>query len=147
MSIGSNSESSNFACNFRECSKSLSCSAPGAISDLPKPASSGSVESMLLKRRRVSKDSAMEEENCRSLSGFTDSTEQSAPINFDMSNRVRKIPSNFIFNFILDFAFSRQSYHVALKIFDRILRTWTTCRYSFHCSPIVRPKRHAKCSA
>lgn len=30
----------------------------------------------------------MEDENCRSLSGFTDSTEQSAPVNFDMSNRV-----------------------------------------------------------
>lgn len=30
----------------------------------------------------------MDDENCRSISGFTDSTEQSAPINFDMSNRV-----------------------------------------------------------
>lgn len=30
----------------------------------------------------------MDDENCRSLSGFTDSTEQSAPVNFDMSNRV-----------------------------------------------------------
>lgn len=32
----------------------------------------------------------MEDENCRSLSGYTDSTEQSAPVNFDMSNRVSK---------------------------------------------------------
>lgn len=30
----------------------------------------------------------MEDENCRSLSGYTDSTDQSAPVNFDMSNRV-----------------------------------------------------------
>lgn len=41
------------------------------------------------RRHRISKDSAMEEEICRSLSGYTDSTEQSAPVNFDMSNRVR----------------------------------------------------------
>lgn len=30
----------------------------------------------------------MGDENCRSLSVLTDSTEQSAPVNFDMSNRV-----------------------------------------------------------
>lgn len=40
-------------------------------------------------QRRASKDSAMEDENCRSLSCLTDSTEQSAPINFDMSNRAK----------------------------------------------------------
>lgn len=74
-----------------ESSKNLSCSAPGAISDEVPPTKSnpnGSIESVQFKRHRVSKDSAMEDENCRSLSGFTDSTEQSAPINFDMSNRV-----------------------------------------------------------
>lgn len=37
---------------------------------------------------RASKDSAMEE-HCRSLSCLTDITEQSAPINFDMSNRAK----------------------------------------------------------
>lgn len=76
-----------------ESSKNLSCSAPGAISDeMPatksNPNSNGSIESVQFKRHRVSKDSAMDDENCRSLSGFTDSTEQSAPVNFDMSNRV-----------------------------------------------------------
>lgn len=39
-------------------------------------------------KKNISKESITDEENCRSLSGFTDSTEQSAPINFDMSNRV-----------------------------------------------------------
>lgn len=40
-------------------------------------------------RHRPSKDSAMEDENCHSISCFTDSTEQSAPVNFDMSNRAK----------------------------------------------------------
>lgn len=31
----------------------------------------------------------MEDENCHSISCFTDSTEQSAPVNFDMSNRAK----------------------------------------------------------
>lgn len=75
----------------------LSSSAPGVISeDLPKqkPSSNDSSNNSL-GSGRLSKDSAMEDENenenCRSLSGFTDSTEQSAPVNFDMSNRVRSI--------------------------------------------------------
>lgn len=38
---------------------------------------------------RTSNDSAMDDENCRSLSSLTVSTEQSAPINFDMSNRAK----------------------------------------------------------
>lgn len=82
----------------------MSTSAPGAISDeLPKQkpssneSSNNSLGSGQERRQRLSKDSAMEveneneneHENCRSLSGFTDSTEQSAPVNFDMSNRVR----------------------------------------------------------
>lgn len=40
-------------------------------------------------RHRASKDSAMEDENCHSISCFTDSSEQSAPVNFDMSNRAK----------------------------------------------------------
>ncbi|XP_017061107.2 transmembrane protein 94 isoform X2 [Drosophila ficusphila] len=39
-------------------------------------------------RQRHSLDSAMDE-NCRSLSTLTESTDQSAPINFDMSNRAK----------------------------------------------------------
>lgn len=39
----------------------------------------------------------MEDENCRSLSSYTDSTEQSAPVNFDMSNRVSKKTKHFNF--------------------------------------------------
>lgn len=72
----------------------MSSSAPGAISDdaplkpASNPNSTGSIESVQFKPHRVSKDSAMEDENCRSISCFTDSTEQSAPVNFDMSNRV-----------------------------------------------------------
>ncbi|XP_031627987.1 transmembrane protein 94 isoform X2 [Contarinia nasturtii] len=70
-----------------ESTKNLSSSAPGAISDeLPEP-KNGSFDSDT--KHRISKDSAMEDENCRSLSGFTDSTEQSAAINFDMSNRAK----------------------------------------------------------
>lgn len=79
-----------------ESKKNLSSSAPGAISEeLPqsKVMSTASLNSSIDSRQ--SKDSAMEDENCRSLSGYTDSTEQSAPINFDMSNRVRfDLPSN-----------------------------------------------------
>lgn len=77
-----------------ESSKNLSSSAPGGIisEDLPKCESSPnlneSIESPESRKRRVSKDSAMEEENCRSISCLTESSEQSAPINFDMSNRV-----------------------------------------------------------
>lgn len=72
----------------------MSLSAPCAVNEeLPRqkqqshPSSSGSFESPQGKDR-VSKDSAMDDENCRSLSAYTDSTEQSAPVNFDMSNRV-----------------------------------------------------------
>ncbi|KRJ97269.1 transmembrane protein 94 isoform X3 [Drosophila yakuba] len=39
-------------------------------------------------KQRHSMDSAMDE-NCRSLSTLTESTDQSAPINFDMSNRAK----------------------------------------------------------
>ncbi|XP_055605027.1 transmembrane protein 94 isoform X2 [Uranotaenia lowii] len=97
-------------------SKALSSSAPGAISN---PDSSlldpqgavehiktpsmdhynGNFELRDLKHhhnhhhRRASQDSALDcaanDENCRSLSCLTDSTEQSAPINFDMSNRAK----------------------------------------------------------
>lgn len=102
-----------------ESSKTLSTSAPGAISEeLPQQklittSISDSSFSSGRKNQRVSKDSAMEDENCRSLSGFTDSTEQSAPVNFDMSNRVRPIPNvfgyyssiweSFIWNRLFDF--------------------------------------------
>ncbi|XP_055296845.1 transmembrane protein 94 isoform X2 [Sitodiplosis mosellana] len=77
-----------------ESSKNLSSSAPGAISDevpqqkLSNVSFNSSFDSGA-SRPRVSKDSAMEDENCRSLSGFSDSTEQSAAINFDMSNRAK----------------------------------------------------------
>lgn len=74
-----------------EKSKSVSSSAPSAVNeDMIRrtiPSKSTSAESEH-RKHRISKDSAMEEENCRSLSGYTDSTEQSAPVNFDMSNRV-----------------------------------------------------------
>lgn len=71
----------------------MSSSAPGAISeDVSKTQSNhnliDSMESLQFKKQRMSKDSAMEDENYRSLSCLTDSTEQSAPVNFDMSNRV-----------------------------------------------------------
>ncbi|XP_058443987.1 transmembrane protein 94 isoform X3 [Malaya genurostris] len=96
-----------------EGSKTLSSSAPGAISN---PDSSlldpiiGHIKKTVLDRcndnfelgdlrhhqaqtSRTSQDSAMDcaahDENCRSLSCLTDSTEQSAPINFDMSNRAK----------------------------------------------------------
>lgn len=86
-----------------ESSKNLSSSAPGAISDeVPqhKPMSVASFNSSFdsgAGKARISKDSAMEDENCRSLSAFTDSTEQSAAINFDMSNRVSGI---FFLNYL-----------------------------------------------
>lgn len=77
-----------------ESSKNLSSSAPCAVNQEPSrqkqqsnPSSSSSFESPQ-RKDRVSKDSAMEDENCRSLSAYTDSTEQSAPVNFDLSNRV-----------------------------------------------------------
>ncbi|XP_034126448.1 transmembrane protein 94 isoform X2 [Drosophila guanche] len=103
-----------------ETSKTLSSSAPGAISNPDEcnplnatlssdgeaggsggdnseslqhaePAGDGEMEtetdSNRLKQRH-SLDSAMDE-NCRSLSTLTESTDQSAPINFDMSNRAK----------------------------------------------------------
>lgn len=85
-----------------ETSKNLSSSAPGAISDqncsliqmdTNSELNSGGGNSSSIDvelRHRASKDSAMEDENCHSISCFTDSTEQSAPVNFDMSNRVGK---------------------------------------------------------
>lgn len=81
-----------FGSTLESC-KTLSSSAPGAISDeLPKHHSPSNEDSNNCSEQgcmqRLSKDSAMEDENCRSLSGFTDSSEQSAPVNFDMSNRV-----------------------------------------------------------
>lgn len=96
----------NFSILFSglESSKNLSSSAPGAISeDLPKSQSSpnlnGSVGSPTFRKRRVSKDSAMEEENCRSISCLTESSEQSAPVNFDLSNRVRNSVIILLINF------------------------------------------------
>lgn len=99
--------------NNLESSKTLSCSAPGAISnpDECNPPTAGdsneddelddskdSNENMALTlesepdperhKQRHSLDSAMDE-NCRSLSTLTESTDQSAPINFDMSNRAK----------------------------------------------------------
>ncbi|XP_032569723.1 transmembrane protein 94 isoform X2 [Drosophila sechellia] len=105
-----------------ESSKTLSSSAPGAISnpdenplnalnsgDSHSPDSEGSKESSQdsstknnpqgdseleaeteanKHKQRHSLDSAMDE-NCRSLSTLTESTDQSAPINFDMSNRAK----------------------------------------------------------
>lgn len=89
-----------------ETSRNLSSSAPGAISTPDcslLPATTSAVQprnqstddsttdnSLSLEmQRRASKDSAMDDEHCRSLSCLTDSTEQSAPINFDMSNRAK----------------------------------------------------------
>lgn len=67
-----------------ESSKNLSSSAPCAISDqiIFDP-----------KKKTIDENEEIDfedpfEKNCRSLSCVTDSTEQSAPINFDMSNRV-----------------------------------------------------------
>ncbi|XP_055389798.1 transmembrane protein 94 isoform X2 [Condylostylus longicornis] len=68
-----------------ESSKTLSSSAPGDFLNI----NSGSVESIIsVGEPRHSQDSALDE-NCRSISILTDSTEQSAPINFDMSNRAK----------------------------------------------------------
>ncbi|XP_053682637.1 transmembrane protein 94 isoform X3 [Sabethes cyaneus] len=96
-----------------EASKALSSSAPGAISNpdsnLLEPQAGHNREPSLdrsinsyemrdlrnsLRQARASQDSAMDcgaahDDNCRSLSCLTDSTEQSAPINFDMSNRAK----------------------------------------------------------
>uniref|UniRef100_A0A6P4FP96 Transmembrane protein 94 isoform X1 n=1 Tax=Drosophila rhopaloa TaxID=1041015 RepID=A0A6P4FP96_DRORH len=110
--------------NNLESSKTLSSSAPGAISnpdecnplnaalnsdDPQSPDGEGSKESSQdstpknnlpgdseleaepdpnKHKQRHSLDSAMDE-NCRSLSTLTESTDQSAPINFDMSNRAK----------------------------------------------------------
>ncbi|XP_065080597.1 transmembrane protein 94 isoform X2 [Ochlerotatus camptorhynchus] len=97
-----------------ESSKALSSSAPGAISnpdssllDPPivlqnkNPSVHQSHDSFEMRdlrqhhhlHRGSSQDSAMDcagnDDNCHSLSCLTDSTEQSAPINFDMSNRAK----------------------------------------------------------
>ncbi|XP_052850994.1 LOW QUALITY PROTEIN: transmembrane protein 94 [Drosophila gunungcola] len=107
--------------NNLESSKTLSSSAPGAISNpdecnplnsdaASSPDNEGSKDSSQEsspkskqpreteleaetdpgkhKQQRHSLDSAMDE-NCRSLSTLTESTDQSAPINFDMSNRAK----------------------------------------------------------
>lgn len=84
-----------------ESCKNLSSSAPGAISNQGNnllnlnTSNNNSTESFEM-HRKTSKDSAMEcqtqyDDNCRSLSCLTDSTEQSAPVHFDMSNRVSRI--------------------------------------------------------
>ncbi|XP_073833777.1 transmembrane protein 94-like protein l(2)k05819 isoform X3 [Musca autumnalis] len=85
-----------------ESSKTLSSSAPGAISDhdctllnatnanhetYSNASLAGSRES-INDPRRQSQDSALDE-NCRSISILTESTEQSAPVHFDMSNRAK----------------------------------------------------------
>lgn len=55
---------------------------------------------------RKSQDSIQLQETCamqhdwQSLSCLTDSTEHSAPINFDMSNRVSKIKYYFVLDFL-----------------------------------------------
>ncbi|XP_030557326.1 transmembrane protein 94-like isoform X2 [Drosophila novamexicana] len=96
--------------NNLESSKTLSCSAPGAISNpdecnnAPNEHSDAADELVAggqpagatvdgepngeRHKQRHSLDSAMDE-NCRSLSTLTESTDQSAPINFDMSNRAK----------------------------------------------------------
>ncbi|XP_037809447.1 transmembrane protein 94 isoform X1 [Lucilia sericata] len=86
-----------------ESSKTLSSSAPGAISnnlmhvaDNNETCSNASLagsrdsinESLKASCRRQSQDSALDE-NCRSISILTESTEQSAPVHFDMSNRAK----------------------------------------------------------
>ncbi|XP_032591882.1 transmembrane protein 94 [Drosophila grimshawi] len=91
-----------------ESSKTLSCSAPGAISNPEEceqaiaPTDEDELEQGAENEalnfenepnperhnQRHSLDSAMDE-NCRSLSTLTESTDQSAPINFDMSNRAK----------------------------------------------------------
>lgn len=91
--------------NNLEASKTLSCSAPGAISNpdecIPHESEADEMEcdehvALAIDsepdpgrhKQRHSLDSAMDE-NCRSLSTLTESTDQSAPINFDMSNRAK----------------------------------------------------------
>jgi hypothetical protein len=93
-----------------EETKAMSLSAPSAINldfyqvkfdagDLNKPSEGlsqrrdtiviekkGSKDSMFVQ----SVDLTSQPDPCRSLSVLTDSTEQSAPVNFDMSNRVSK---------------------------------------------------------
>ncbi|XP_055841697.1 transmembrane protein 94 isoform X1 [Episyrphus balteatus] len=79
-----------------ESSKTLSSSAPGAISNhdynmLNLNSDRGSNESINMDNsveHQRSQDSAMDEPG-RSMSILTDSTEQSAPIHFDMSNRAK----------------------------------------------------------
>lgn len=73
-----------------ESTKNLSSSAPCTISQQP-ISTHNSRDSLAMDHgpsHRASKDSAMEE-NCRSLSCLSEITEQSAPINFDMSNRAK----------------------------------------------------------
>lgn len=90
-----------FDCSTLESTKPLSSSAPGAIHEpvakskpLLNHSLNSSTESVHSNEQRISKDSAMEDENendnenCQSLSGYTDSSDQSAAVNFDMSNRV-----------------------------------------------------------
>lgn len=84
--------------NCLESSKTLSSSAPCAISDSnlmvnpSSPQQSDSDSDSVLNEHRTSKDSAMDmchtEDNVHSLSCLTDSTEQSAQIPIYMSNRV-----------------------------------------------------------
>ncbi|XP_030383039.1 transmembrane protein 94 isoform X2 [Scaptodrosophila lebanonensis] len=106
--------------NNLESSKTLSSSAPGAISnpdecsalnETPSSGESNGIDSDEVDKndtardengeikipaepdpdrhkQRHSLDSAMDE-NCRSMSTLTESTDQSAPINFDMSNRAK----------------------------------------------------------
>lgn len=68
--------------------KTLSSSAPCAIQDTAVSVHNSDDSFEMDVTHRASKDSAMEE-NCRSLSCLTDSTEQSMPLNFDMSNRAK----------------------------------------------------------
>lgn len=77
----------------------------------------------------------MGDENCRSLSVLTDSTEQSAPVNFDMSNRVNLLIRRQTMDIPVVFTnahtslFYRLNYLVESKIFNRTLRM----SIMYHC--------------
>lgn len=81
------------------------------------------------KYHRHSKDSAMGDENCRSLSVLTDSTEQSAPVNFDMSNRVHKLDSTPFSDLTKNSKIYRPNYLAESKIFNLISRMSITFHF------------------
>lgn len=79
-----------------ESSKTLSSSAPGAISNqdynmmnvYPSDTSLNNIDAGDKEKQRASQDSALDE-HCRSLSVTSESTEHSAAFRFDMSNRAK----------------------------------------------------------